>query len=348
MTHATHLFNRMSPLTHRAPGVVGAVLESAEVAAEIICDGHHVHPAVVSLALQAKTASKLMAITDGTAAAGLPLGLAGDARRTPDRRGGAVAHSWRTARLAGSIITMDQAFRMLVLDAGLPIEVAARMCSTTPADQLGLPLQGRLAGERPRGPRRPRCRAAGDADLGGGPADSGTLVPGAPSTEAMSQTMPARFQTLARTAVLVVCAAAAPACEVNLNTEGVTSKDTRTFAVTGQPDLTLETFDGAIEIHSWDRNEVEVEIEKRAMEQGLIDQMTVEAQQEGDRIVLRVKGPARRDSGGLTIGVHISPAARLRVAVPRNLVAAGPHRGRFDPGRRISRAASCCAPATAA
>jgi len=135
----------------------------------------------------------------------------------------------------------------------------------------------------------------------------------------MSQTMPARFQTLARAAVLVVCAAAAPACEVNLNTEGVTSKDTRTFAVTGHPDLTLETFDGAIEIHSWDRNEVEVEIEKRAMEQGLLDQMTVEAEQQGDRIVLRVRGPARRESGGLTIGVHISPAARLRVAVPRNL-----------------------------
>ena len=47
--------------------------------------------------------------------------------------------------LAGSIITMDQAFRMLVHEAGLPIEVAVRMCSTTPADQLGLPSQGRLA-----------------------------------------------------------------------------------------------------------------------------------------------------------------------------------------------------------
>ena len=136
----------------------------------------------------------------------------------------------------------------------------------------------------------------------------------------MSPTMPARFQHLARTAVLVVCAAAAPACEVNLNTEGVTSKDTRTFAVTGRPDLTLETFDGAIEIHSWDRREVEVEIEKRAMEQDLLDQMTVEAQQDGDRIVLRVKGPSQRESGGLTIGVHLSPTARLRVAVPRDLV----------------------------
>ena len=144
VTHATHLFNRMSPLTHRAPGVVGAVLESAEVAAEVICDGHHVHPAVVSLALQTKTASKLMAITDGTAAAGLPRG----SRARLGGRPIVVAEQCaqlEDGTLAGSIITMDQAFRMLVLDAGLSIEVAARMCSTTPADQLGLPSQGRLA-----------------------------------------------------------------------------------------------------------------------------------------------------------------------------------------------------------
>jgi N-acetylglucosamine-6-phosphate deacetylase len=144
VTHATHLFNRMSPLTHRAPGVVGAVLESADVAAEIICDGHHVHPAVVSLALGAKTALKLMAITDGTAAAGLPRGSRATLGGSP------IVVGERTAQLedgttAGSIITMDQAFRMLVLGAGLPIEVAARMCATSPADQLGLSRQGRFA-----------------------------------------------------------------------------------------------------------------------------------------------------------------------------------------------------------
>jgi N-acetylglucosamine-6-phosphate deacetylase len=142
--HATHLFNRMSPQTHRAPGVVGAVLESAAVAAEIICDGHHVHPAVVRLAVQTKTASRMMAITDGTAAAGLPRGSRAMLGGRP------IVVADRTAQLedgtlAGSIITMDQAFRMLVLDAGLPLESAARMCATTPADQLGLPSQGRLA-----------------------------------------------------------------------------------------------------------------------------------------------------------------------------------------------------------
>lgn len=122
----------------------------------------------------------------------------------------------------------------------------------------------------------------------------------------------------ARIAVLAVAASALMACEVNLSTEGLTVRDTRTFPVTGEPDLTLETFDGSIEIHSWDRNEVEVEIEKRAMDQSLIDQMTVEAEQDGNRIVLRVKGPTMEERG-ITIGMHVSPAARLRVAVPRNL-----------------------------
>lgn len=121
---------------------------------------------------------------------------------------------------------------------------------------------------------------------------------------------------LAAGAVLCVLTLLA-ACEVNLNTEGLSSRDTRSFTVTGQPDVVLETFDGAIEVHSWDRNEVEVEVEKRAMEQSLIDQMKVEVEQQGNRIVVRVTGPGRTDFRGVTLGMHISPTARLRVAVPR-------------------------------
>ena len=112
-------------------------------------------------------------------------------------------------------------------------------------------------------------------------------------------------------------------CEVNLNTEGLSARETKTFKVTGLPQIELDTFDGAIEIHSWDKAEVEVEIEKRAMEQALIDQIKVEATQQGDKIVLKVTGPSRTDFGGVTIGVHISPTARLRIVVPRstNIVA---------------------------
>ena len=143
ITHATHLFNRMTPLAHRQPGVVGAVLASREVAAELICDGYHVHPAVLSLAVSAKSADRVMAITDGTAAAGLP---AGGRARLGGRAivAGSQSALLEDGTLAGSVITMDRAFRTLARAAGLPLHQAARLCATTPAAQLGLGDRGRL------------------------------------------------------------------------------------------------------------------------------------------------------------------------------------------------------------
>jgi DUF4097 and DUF4098 domain-containing protein YvlB len=119
---------------------------------------------------------------------------------------------------------------------------------------------------------------------------------------------------------IALCAAAVSlaACEVNLNSEGIVSRETKSFKVTGIPDVQLDTFEGAIEVHSWDRNEVEVEIERRAMEQSLVDQMQVTAEQQGDRIVIKVTGPNRsREFEGIQIGTHFSPSARLRVVLPR-------------------------------
>jgi DUF4097 and DUF4098 domain-containing protein YvlB len=122
---------------------------------------------------------------------------------------------------------------------------------------------------------------------------------------------------------LLVASTFLAGCEVNLNTEGLSARETKTFKVAGVPEIDVDTFDGAIEIHSWDRAEVEVEIEKRAMEQSLIDQIKVEATQQGDKIVLKVTGPSRTEFSGVTLGVHISPTARLRVVVPRasNIIA---------------------------
>ncbi len=107
------------------------------------------------------------------------------------------------------------------------------------------------------------------------------------------------------------------ACEVNLNSEGIVSRETKSFSVSGAPEVQLDTFDGSIEIHSWDRDEVEVEIERRAMDQKLVDEMQVSAEQHGDRIVVKVTRPSRRESEGIQVGVHFSPTARLRVALPR-------------------------------
>jgi DUF4097 and DUF4098 domain-containing protein YvlB len=114
---------------------------------------------------------------------------------------------------------------------------------------------------------------------------------------------------------IVSAAAISTACEVNLNSEGLTTRETRNFKLTGQPEVVLDTFDGAIEIHSWDRDEVEVEIEKRAMEQSLIDEIKVHAEQKGNRVEVRVTGPAHEFH--MTIGRNMSPSARLRVALPR-------------------------------
>ena len=109
----------------------------------------------------------------------------------------------------------------------------------------------------------------------------------------------------------MAAAVALTACEVNLNSEGIVSRETKTFKVSGVPDVQLETFDGSIEVHSWDRNEVEVEIEKRAMEQSMVDEMVISSEQQGDRIIVKVTQPRNRDFDGIQIGVNFSPTARL-------------------------------------
>ena len=142
--HATHLFNRMPPLGHRSPGLAGAILETEDIAAELICDGFHVHPALVRTAIAAKRPSRVLAITDGTAASGLPAGstaLLGDETISV----GETAAFLRDGTLAGSVLTMDGAFRMLVERAGVSLVDAATMCATTPARELGLVGHGVLA-----------------------------------------------------------------------------------------------------------------------------------------------------------------------------------------------------------
>jgi N-acetylglucosamine-6-phosphate deacetylase len=142
--HATHLFNRMTPMTHRAPGLVGAVLSHDEVDAELICDGFHVHPAMCRVAIAAKGVHGVMAITDGTGGSGLAPGstarLGGRSIRVSDQ-----AAVLDDGTLAGSILTMDRAFRNIVTMFHASIAEAAIMCSTTPARAVGLTGFGVIA-----------------------------------------------------------------------------------------------------------------------------------------------------------------------------------------------------------
>lgn len=142
--HATHLFNRMPPIDHRRPGLAGAILQADEVAAEIICDGFHVHPAIVRTAIAAKRPSRVFAITDGTALSGLGAGaraMLGGQTITA----GESAARLDDGTLAGSTLTMDRAFQMLVGSIGLSVVDAATLCATTAARELGLVGHGVLA-----------------------------------------------------------------------------------------------------------------------------------------------------------------------------------------------------------
>ena len=140
---ATHLFNRMPPLGHRAPGLAGAILQSEEVAAELICDTYHVHAAMMHTAIGAKRPPRIMAITDGTAGSGLPYGTRSSIGAWPITIR-EVAYL-DDGTLAGSVLTMDGAFRNLVGKVGLAPVDAAILCATTPARELGLHGHGVIA-----------------------------------------------------------------------------------------------------------------------------------------------------------------------------------------------------------
>ncbi|MDP1831004.1 MAG: N-acetylglucosamine-6-phosphate deacetylase [Geothrix sp.] len=135
----THLFNAMSGLHHRAPGIVGAALAKAEYA-EIIPDLLHVHPGAILAALRA--IPRLYCVTDSTSAAGMPDGDYRLGRHTVTKCLGGVRLPDGT--LAGSALTMDQALRNLVDVLGLGLAEASRCLSANAADHLGLQERGRL------------------------------------------------------------------------------------------------------------------------------------------------------------------------------------------------------------
>ena len=142
--HVTHLFNAMPPLNHREPGVIGAALDYKDVFVELICDGEHVHPAVVRAAFQMFGADRICMISDSMRATGMPAGkysLGGQPVWVKDGR--AVLEN---GNLAASVCTLYDCLRKAVLKMGIPLEDAVKACTTTPAKSLNLHEDcGRLA-----------------------------------------------------------------------------------------------------------------------------------------------------------------------------------------------------------
>ena len=143
-SQATHLFNRMPPLHHRAPGLAGAALQADELATEIICDGVHVHAGLIRAAISAKRPPRVLAITDATAASGLPAGSRATLGGRPIVAAGTTA-LLEDGTIAGSVLTMDRAFQVLTGQVGLSLVDAVTVCATTPARELGLVGHGVLA-----------------------------------------------------------------------------------------------------------------------------------------------------------------------------------------------------------
>jgi hypothetical protein len=103
---------------------------------------------------------------------------------------------------------------------------------------------------------------------------------------------------------------------VVVDSQGHITREEKRFTVTGTPELKLTTFDGAVEIRSGDAKTVLVEIEKRGPTQEAIDELKVDATQEGDRIEVEVKKP-RKDATLLGFG-HVSSTAKLIVTMPKD------------------------------
>jgi N-acetylglucosamine-6-phosphate deacetylase len=134
---ATHLFNAMPPLGHRAPGPITALLEDERVTVELINDGVHLHPAALRLAFHHAGAARVAFITDAMDAAGFGDGRYMLGPLEVDVEGG-VARLVDGGSIAGSTLTLDRAFKRAVTVDGLPVEDAVAALSANPARLLGL------------------------------------------------------------------------------------------------------------------------------------------------------------------------------------------------------------------
>jgi len=140
----THLFNAMSPLGSREPGVVGAALSDPDSWCGIIVDGHHVHPATVSVALRAKPKGKLYLVTDSMATVGSATKSFDLYGETIQETGGRLVN--HEGRLAGSAISMIDAVRTTHQAVGVALEECLRMASLYPAQFIGeSERRGRIA-----------------------------------------------------------------------------------------------------------------------------------------------------------------------------------------------------------
>ena len=135
--HATHLYNAMPPLAHRDPGVIGAAYEFPHVKPELICDGIHIHPAVVRLTFDLFGKERMIIISDSLRATGMPDGeypFGGQMIEVHGNRATILGHP---ETLAGSVTSLMGCLRQAV-SFGIPLADAVRACSYNPARSISI------------------------------------------------------------------------------------------------------------------------------------------------------------------------------------------------------------------
>ncbi|MFE3140674.1 N-acetylglucosamine-6-phosphate deacetylase [Streptomyces scopuliridis] len=136
-TVATHLFNAMPPLGHRAPGPIAALLEDERVTVELINDGTHLHPAALELAFHRAGAGRVAFVTDAMDAAGFGDGRYQLGPLAVEVKEG-VARLVEGGSIAGSTLTQDTAFKRAATVDRLPVEDIVQAISANPARLLGV------------------------------------------------------------------------------------------------------------------------------------------------------------------------------------------------------------------
>lgn len=134
--HVTHMFNAMPPFHHRDPGVVGAAVENSSVFVELICDGVHIHPAMVRTAFALFGAHRICMISDSMMATGMTDGeysLGGQKVKVVGKTA-----TLEDGTIAGSASNLYDCLRTAVFKMSIPLEDAVRACTLTPAKSLGL------------------------------------------------------------------------------------------------------------------------------------------------------------------------------------------------------------------
>jgi N-acetylglucosamine-6-phosphate deacetylase len=142
----THLFNAMSAMHHREPGLPGAAFAHPRAVCGMIADGLHVHPEMVRLAFRMLGPDRLCLVTDAIAATGMEYGEYWLATRTVYVDGGVPRLG--SGAIAGSVLTMREAFMNILAFTGCTVAEATRMTSTSPAKLVG---EGRRKGRLARG-----------------------------------------------------------------------------------------------------------------------------------------------------------------------------------------------------